>query len=466
MKTKVLHLSAALILFSSIMYPQKNLLFPKKEKILFFSKLKDISSPPSSYCMNEGDCAKSAASSYLPLLKINYWWQFDYNTSAYNWILIDTIHLSYYTSYPNTGKIKEEISYQNYKTAYRYNTNGLMLSKTFYYYYYYYNDWYAQNRDTFIYVGNKLSQHLQQYRDTTGWNTQTATTYTYNSSNLVTQIRYSSTYYNPPTLSPYTQDIIGYNSVGQYTVITDQDYDLSTNSFTNTYQYHLYYTSNKPTKIIYFQYNPYNANWDTIAKATYTWYKWISNDYLQMDKNLISSAVLYERQGNGNYVNSAKIVTSYDITDDAPILEEYFEWQNNQWVKTDGTKHIYTRNPSYGNAIIEDITQHWQDSSGYYVNYSKIVYDDLSLVGIKELMYQDNILIYPNPAAGLLYVNIPFRHQSAILSLTDNLGNLIMEKKSIHPKEIINISNLPNGLYILSLDIDGQRFYRKITVQN
>lgn len=465
MKTRVLHLIGVVMLFSSMMHPQKTLLLPKKGKHLFFSKWKDIHSSPSSYYVNEEEGAKYTASLYLPLLKIMYMWQYDYNTSAYYWVLNDTVHLSYYTSYPNAGKIKEETSYQNYKTAYKYNTNGLMLSKTFYYYSYFSNDWYAINRDTFIYVNNKLSQHLQQYRDTAGWNTQSAITYTYNLSNLVTQIRYSDSYSYPNTLLPSGQEIIGYNSVGQYTVITYQEYDVSTNSFINMYQYHLYYTSNKPTKIIYFQYNPYNANWDTVGKATYTWYKWTNNDYMQIDKNLISSAIFYERQGNGNYINAEKMVVSYDIIDDAPLLEEYFEWQNNQWVKTDGTKHIYTRNPSYSNAIIEDITQYWWDSAGY-VNYSKIVYDDLSLVGIKEIINQDNILIYPNPAAGSLYVNIPFRHQSAILSMRDNLGNLIVEKKSINPNETINLTNLPNGLYILSLDIDGQIFYRKITVQN
>jgi Secretion system C-terminal sorting domain/Pregnancy-associated plasma protein-A len=80
-----------------------------------------------------------------------------------------------------------------------------------------------------------------------------------------------------------------------------------------------------------------------------------------------------------------------------------------------------------------------------------------------------NWMIYPNPVANNLYLNI----DSALLfknrkvEISDVLGRILIEKNISETSNNtieISLNNISNGIYIVSLNLDNQVFMKKITV--
>jgi hypothetical protein len=91
-------------------------------------------------------------------------------------------------------------------------------------------------------------------------------------------------------------------------------------------------------------------------------------------------------------------------------------------------------------------------------------------VGLSTLnKLSDNIITYPNPAGEAIHI----RHQTAFAKnsscyLQDCTGKRITSVIEMSSKETINIptSSLANGIYILVLQQEGQRFYKKVVVHH
>jgi len=78
-----------------------------------------------------------------------------------------------------------------------------------------------------------------------------------------------------------------------------------------------------------------------------------------------------------------------------------------------------------------------------------------------DLTLKDEILLYPNPANGEVYVKIS---EPTTLGIYDMAGNLLIQQKINASKEAINISNLATGLYIVK-SMDGLRGAIKLMVK-
>jgi hypothetical protein len=121
-------------------------------------------------------------------------------------------------------------------------------------------------------------------------------------------------------------------------------------------------------------------------------------------------------------------------------------------VTTDGKYLFFTReNP--GNSM--DI--YWV-SSGII---DSLKYSVLSSIHPSD---ENNIRIYPNPVntiINILFGKSPYKN--AILRLTNIEGKLI-QSDTYHnlPAVAIDFTRKPKGLYILSLDVDGETLYKKI----
>ncbi|MFN7912949.1 MAG: T9SS type A sorting domain-containing protein [Bacteroidota bacterium] len=89
-----------------------------------------------------------------------------------------------------------------------------------------------------------------------------------------------------------------------------------------------------------------------------------------------------------------------------------------------------------------------------------------SAVGNKELQIADyKLQIYPNPAKDLLYVEVS--HASTPLSVTNALGQLIIEEELVQNKKEIDISKLPNGVYFLKVkNKNGIEINRKFIIEH
>jgi hypothetical protein len=88
-----------------------------------------------------------------------------------------------------------------------------------------------------------------------------------------------------------------------------------------------------------------------------------------------------------------------------------------------------------------------------------------SAVGNKELQIADyKLQIYPNPAKDLLYVEVS--HASTPLSVTNALGQLIIEEELIQNKKEIDVSKLPNGIYFLKVKYkNGTELNKKFVIE-
>lgn len=88
---------------------------------------------------------------------------------------------------------------------------------------------------------------------------------------------------------------------------------------------------------------------------------------------------------------------------------------------------------------------------------------------VNDIHPEDNFFIFPNPCTTQL--NIQFNHFPMInltLKITNMMGQSILEKKLIGQKEsfIINTSSFADGIYILVLNNNTEKFTRKFIVQH
>ena len=94
---------------------------------------------------------------------------------------------------------------------------------------------------------------------------------------------------------------------------------------------------------------------------------------------------------------------------------------------------------------------------------SKFEYTDIIQITFDEEK-STAINIYPNPATGN-FINIHIENENAIISLQDNTGRTIRSFQSTNGTSRIDISNLPSGLYYISVGSNSKQTVKKLIVQ-
>jgi ELWxxDGT repeat protein len=87
----------------------------------------------------------------------------------------------------------------------------------------------------------------------------------------------------------------------------------------------------------------------------------------------------------------------------------------------------------------------------------------INLKGLEEapITGMDPVAIFPNPTSGL--INISGVDASAIVEVIDNIGRLVKKQSLVNDQ--LDISDLPAGMYILSINTADQKIVRKIMKQ-
>jgi len=93
--------------------------------------------------------------------------------------------------------------------------------------------------------------------------------------------------------------------------------------------------------------------------------------------------------------------------------------------------------------------------------YSEVIVFTLGYLTGAELNYSDpEVLVYPNPASGYIYIRSPFIiKRSALIDLN---GRVLLIKKE---EKFIDVSAYPNGVYTLRLFINDKMITRRIIKQ-
>lgn len=73
---------------------------------------------------------------------------------------------------------------------------------------------------------------------------------------------------------------------------------------------------------------------------------------------------------------------------------------------------------------------------------------------------------YPNPAKEITYVNVEFEAHEATLTISNVLGKAIEIKKLPYSGTYsLDVKDYVNGVYFLTLEANGEKVVRKITVK-
>jgi hypothetical protein len=79
--------------------------------------------------------------------------------------------------------------------------------------------------------------------------------------------------------------------------------------------------------------------------------------------------------------------------------------------------------------------------------------------------FEDKITLAPNPASHDLQLNYPSDLRLNRAELSNDLGQTI-SIYSLENNPKINVSNVPNGVYLLRLQFDNQQVVKKIVIQH
>lgn len=99
------------------------------------------------------------------------------------------------------------------------------------------------------------------------------------------------------------------------------------------------------------------------------------------------------------------------------------------------------------------------DTSTVKPTYNDCVFN---ILGIDDVL-EDDLSIYPNPVADQLTLNLPQLNYYDI-KLTDAQGRFVARFDSNNNS--LDVSNLPNGIYLLTISTEGGNSSRKIIVQH
>ena len=97
--------------------------------------------------------------------------------------------------------------------------------------------------------------------------------------------------------------------------------------------------------------------------------------------------------------------------------------------------------------------------NGFSLNFCNVT-SSLLNVQANELA---NVIVYPNPTQGILTIQLPEnRPEKTMLRLFDIQGRNILSKESSNAKETLNIENLSDGIYMLSIQNGHLKTTKKI----
>ncbi len=83
--------------------------------------------------------------------------------------------------------------------------------------------------------------------------------------------------------------------------------------------------------------------------------------------------------------------------------------------------------------------------------------------GIKELNQEDNILLYPNPTNGIVYLT-NLKSKNAVADVYSITGESILSDIHLYNNASINLTNEPDGIYIIKIKTEEGNFFKKAQV--
>ncbi len=87
------------------------------------------------------------------------------------------------------------------------------------------------------------------------------------------------------------------------------------------------------------------------------------------------------------------------------------------------------------------------------------------VTGINEIENNVSVSVYPNPSNGIVNLEISDDYEGLTLKVSDAIGQTVLEKGIEAHESSLNISNFPDGIYLLSVSGKSGVFTKKIVLQ-
>lgn len=121
------------------------------------------------------------------------------------------------------------------------------------------------------------------------------------------------------------------------------------------------------------------------------------------------------------------------------------------------------------NTINDNVTQRqsFDANKGEHPHYNQLTLVDFSLLSV-ETFENENLFfsVYPNPTNKILNIKNLSKHSVSNIQISDLSGRTILEELILNNSRI-DISNLQNGLYLITIELDNNKKYsKKFIVKN
>lgn len=89
-----------------------------------------------------------------------------------------------------------------------------------------------------------------------------------------------------------------------------------------------------------------------------------------------------------------------------------------------------------------------------------------STLSISEINKAEDLKITPNPSKGFVKISTAKNYKNMTIAINDMVGKQVFEqnKSNVNTQEI-NVSHLPNGIYIVTIKADGEQFSKKLVIK-
>ena len=261
-----------------------------------------------------------------------------------------------------------------------------------------------------------------------------------------------------------------YDERGNKTEIISQNWKSEYSDWANTWL-HLYEydVEDNMTRHYLKQWNAENAIWENyylytheynligfvtesiqkdIARGDSTWRNRKMSSYVYDSNNLIELERKKWDSTNEIWINEDLSTYTYGANG---LLDEKV-WK--KWNVSDSVYNFYNlflyEYDEYGNEI-EHQQQRWDTENLVWKGYRKELnyYSQHDVTAAKILDLENSIIIYPNPAEN--EISLSNITELSTVSIHDINGKLFIQRKVNTNNEVINVSQLPAGLYLLKI---------------
>lgn len=261
---------------------------------------------------------------------------------------------------------------------------------------------------------------------------------------------------------------------GNLVLLLNQEWNFDEDVWENFERFVVTNNNGQREEAIYMSFDTENANWANLEKFNYT-YNASAPQIIELTStwNAIDSewdpleTIDFHFDNNGN----PTIELSDYVVNSWPYLRYTYSYDTSISYDTIDGPPIISFDPDYKSEIVNKpldyLYEEYDNINEVWFNVEKetYVYSDDDTTDISKLN-KNTLVIYPNPASDYINFRVTSTDISkANLSVTNLQGQLVLSQP-ILAQESIDISQVPNGLYVYKLELNQKSVSGKIIISH